>query len=349
MTTLDLVEWDAAAVSSRGGLVESMARLINGHRATGMICAAARLRIADVLGADTLDVTLLASRVGCNPDACYRLLRGLASLGIFEETGARQFRNTEASSLLREDGEPSLYGLACMTSLLHLLAWPQLLFSLRTGAPAFPQAFGAGLFDYLAAHPEAADAFDRAMCGYTDVVAGAVLETFDFSGCRRIVDIGGGAGAFLTKIVRRHPHVHGIVYDLPHVVERTRERLRRLGLHERIDAVGGDMFAAVPPGGDLYTIKIVLCDWSDDDAARILRNVRAVIDPDARLLVVDAVIPPGNTPCFAKLSDVNMLVMTGGHERTAEDFRRLLGSSGFEVDAIRRVHDWVGLVGARPA
>jgi hypothetical protein len=329
-------------------LVESMARLINGHRITGVLCAAARLGLADLLASGTLSAQELASATGCQPVPLYRLLRALASLGVFEETGEGYFRNTEASLLLRREAEPSLYGLACMTSMMHLYAWPEILHSLRTGRPAFNKVFGAGIFEYMKGQPEASEAFDRAMCGYTEVVAQAVLDAYDFTPYEHVIDVGGGAGALLKKILAHYPALRGTIYDLDHVVARSTESIQGTVWEERLGGIAGNFLEWVPDGADLYIIKIVLCDWQDDDAKRILSNVRKVLSKGKRLLIVDAILPPGNTPCFAKLSDINMMVITGGRERTEDEFRQLLAATGFEVVSVRFIHEWVGLLEAVP-
>ncbi len=336
------------STSQTTALVESMARLINSHRITGVLCAAARLGLADLIGNTAMPVAELASATGCQPTALYRVLRALASLGVFEETGDGAFRNTDASLLLRRDAEPSLYGLACMTSRMHLYAWPELLHSLQTGKPAFNKVFGSGIFDYMADHPEASEAFDRAMAGYTEVVADAIVDAYDFSPFAQVIDIGGGAGALLKKVLTRYPNVRGAIYDLEHVVTRSLESIKDTVWEGRLSGIPGNFLESAPPGGDLYVIKIVLCDWQDDDVKRILSNVRNVMSKGQRLLIVDAILPAGNTPSFAKLSDINMMVITGGKERTEEDFRQLLAATGFDVVSVNPIHEWVGLIDAVP-
>jgi hypothetical protein len=341
-------EFRPAGPSASTVLVESMARLINSHRITGALCAAARLSLADLIGNTAISVTELASVTGCQPQMLYRVLRALASLGVFEETGDGAFRNTDASLLLRRDSEPSLYGLACMTSQMHLFAWPQILHSLQTGKPAFNKVFGSGIFEYMAQHPEESEAFDHAMAGYTGVVADAVLDAYDFSPFEHVIDIGGGAGALLKKVLAHYPNIRGSIYDLEHVVTRSLESFKDTVWESRLGVIPGNFLESAPPGGDLYVIKIVLCDWQDDDAERILANVRKVISKGKRLLIVDAILPPGNTPSFAKLSDINMMVITGGRERTEEDFRRILAATGFDVVSVNPIHEWVGLIDAVP-
>ncbi len=330
-------------------LVENMAKLINGHRVTGIICAAARLGLADIIADDAVSLAELASHARCDMDTLARLLRALASMGIFEETPDGRFGHTAASRLLRQDSESSLHGLACMTSLMHLWVWPHLLDSVRDGRPAFESVFKTRIFEYMKDRAEVADAFDRAMGGYTEVVAESLLRSYDFSPFERIIDIGGGSGALLKRILRHYPGARGTVYDIEHVVRRTRLSVQNTSLETRIDGIAGNFFEFVPPGGDLYILKIVLCDWQDSDATRILSSIRRAIGKGKRLLIVDAVLPSVNTPCFARLSDINMLLMTGGRERNEADFRGLLNISGFTMVSIRPVHEWVSAVEAVPS
>ena len=336
------------SASDKTVLVESMARLINSHRITGVLCAAARLGLADLIGTKAMSVAELAAVASCQPVALYRVLRALASLGVFEETGDGAFRNNDASLLLQRDSEPSMWGLACMTSQMHLFAWPQVLHSLQTGKPAFNSVFGSGIFDYMAQHPDESEAFDHAMAGYTEVVVDAVLDAYDFAPFDHVIDIGGGAGALLKKVLARYPHIRGSIYDLEHVVTRSLASIKDTVWESRLDGIAGNFLESAPPGGDLYVIKIVLCDWQDDDAKRILANVRNVIGKGKRLLIVDAILPPGNTPSFAKLSDINMMVITGGKERTEADFRQILAATGFDVVSVNPIHEWVGLIDAVP-
>jgi hypothetical protein len=324
---------------------ESLARLISGYRVTGVICAAAQLGLPDLVGDDGARADDLARQTDCDADAVYRLLRALASLGIFEERQAGLFVHTPASRLLCRTAEPSLHGLAAFVGMVDVHAWPGIVHSVKTGTPAFEQRFGRGIFEYMQDHREVSEAFDAAMAGYTEVVARAVLDAYDFGPFRRIIDIGGGNGSFLKNVLDRYPRVTGTIYDRDHVVARALAQISGTRWASRLDGIAGNFLQSIPAGGDLYTIKIVLCDWRDDDVLRILRNVRQVIG-SARLLIVDAVIPPGNTPCFAKLSDLNMLVTTGSRERTEDDFKKLLADSGFSVAGVRPAHEWVGLVEA---
>ena len=314
-----------------------LGQIINGYWASFTVIAAAQLGVADALGPEPTHVDVLADKTRSNPDALYRLLRALASLGIFAETDRpRTFTHTSLSEALRSNVPGSMHGLAAMTGLLHARAWPEVVHAVRTGGTAFQKVFGSEIFDYLPTNPEAAAAFDTAMTAYTASTAAAVASGYDFSEVRRLADVGGGSGALLASIAARHPHVSGITFDLPHVAARATEHLARTDARDRCEAVGGDFFESVPGGFDAYALKMILHDWDDAKSLAILKNVRKAIAPQGRLLVIDAVLPEGNTPSPGKIFDINMLVMTGGRERTEREFRDLFTAAGFELVRVVR-------------
>jgi hypothetical protein len=323
------------AEPTRGGPPPSavLGQLINGYWASYSIIAAARLGVADALDDTPTPVARLAERTGADAGALYRLLRALASLGIFREEGERVFAHTPTSQLLRKDVPGSMHGLAVATSLMHLRAWPELGHSLRTGETAFKQVFGSEVFDWMPTSPEAARAFDAAMAGYTNSVGNAVAAKYDFSRFSTIADIGGGSGALLAILLGKFAGPRGITFDLPHVTERARAFIDQSGLGARLDAVGGDFFAAVPTA-DCYTMKMILHDWDDDKSRTILRTLRKSIAPGGRLCVIESVIPPGNAPSPAKLLDINMLVMTGGRERTEAEYGALFADANFRLTRV---------------
>ncbi len=298
-----------------------LSELINGYWVTGSIVAAAELGLADLIGDEPRRVTALAEQSGAHAPSLYRLLRALASIGLFAEDEQGRFANTPLSSALRSNVPGSMRGLARMTGRLHLRAWPEILHSVRTGGTAVAKVFGAEVFDHLARDPELARIFDEAFSGYTAAVSSAVAGAFDFSRFRRVVDVGGGSGALAAAIV-----------------ERAKEGLARRGLGDRVEAAGGDFFQSVPSGGDAYTLKMILHDWDDERSIAILKNVRRAIADGGRLLVIEAVIPPGNAPSPGKLLDVNMLVMTGGRERTEEEYRALFAAAGFRLERVVPAH-----------
>ena len=327
--------------------VDYLARVICGFRASGLVCATAQLGLADLVGPEGAFPDDLARQVDCKPEMIFRLLRALAAIGIFEENSTGAFVHTQLSGLLRKSAEPSLHGLACLIGMTDLFAWPHILHSLRTGEAAFPKVFGTGIFEYMKTRPELREVFDRAMGGFTEVVGDALVKAYDFSAYRTIVDIGGGNGSLLKKILERNPQAHGMIFDLPEVVERTRRELAGTTWDGKLSATPGNFFEFVPEGADLYVIKIVLCDWADDDVKKILRNIRKVTS-SGRLLIADAILLAGKSGSFPKHSDVNMMVITGGRERTEEEFRSLLNSTGFRVNRVQFVHEWVGLIEAVP-
>jgi hypothetical protein len=325
-----------------------LAQILNGYWASFTVIAAAQLGLADALGPEPTHVDVLAERTKAHADSVYRLMRALASLGIFAEgESPRTFAHTELSKALRSDVPGSMHGLATMTGLLHARAWPEVLHSVRTGETAFEKVFGKEIFDYLPTAPEAAAAFDAAMTGYTATTAVAVANGYDFSGVHKLLDVGGGSGALLGAIASRYAHVSGATFDLPHVAARAKEHLERTGVAGRCEVIGGDFFKSVPTGFDTYALKMVLHDWDDERSIAILKTVRKAIPADGRLLVIDAVLPEGNEPAPGKLFDMNMLVMTGGRERTEREFAALFAASGFELVRVIRTPA-TDIVEARP-
>jgi predicted O-methyltransferase YrrM len=308
-----------------------LGQMINSYWATFSIHAAASLGIADLLTDGPVPVTALAERTGSKVDPLYRLLRALASLGIFREVEGRVFEQTPLSEPLRSGVPGSVRGLAQMTGVLHLRAWPEIVHSVKTGETAVKKVFGQELFEHIAAHPELARVFDDAFGGYTAMISGVVARSYDFSAFERIVDVGGGNGSLLAAVLASCPKARGVTFDLPQVAARARDTLSRAGVADRCDTVGGDFFAAVPADGDAYALKMILHDWDDDRAIAILRNVRRAIRPGGTVLVIESIVPPGNEPSPSKLLDVNMLVMTGGRERTRAEYEALLRAAGFAL------------------
>jgi SAM-dependent methyltransferase len=208
-------------------------------------------------------------------------------------------------------------------------AWGQLLHTVRTGETAFEHVFGAQRFEWLSRHPEAAALFQRAMVSLSQGGNLEVAEAYDFSGCRRVVDVGGGHGQMLSAIVTRNPHLAGVLYDLAGGIEAARAGVG--GPLPRCDLVAGDFFAAVPEGCDAYIIKKVIHDWDDERAATILSNCRRAMTPGGKVLVVETIVPAGNDPDPIKLMDLNMLVVTGGRERTRVEFEGLFAQAGLRL------------------
>ena len=251
---------------------------IMGFRTTQMIYVAAKLGIADLLAARPRPVEELAAAAGAEPQALYRLLRGLASLGIFAVDAAGEVVLTPQAELLRSDVQGSLRDVALLYGEDWVWqAYGNMTHSVRTGAPAFTKTHGQPLYGYLHAHPRAAARFNAAMTGFSSHETAAILEAYDFSDVRSVVDIGGGHGALLAALLRAHPRMTGTLFDLPSVLAGAASVLGEMGIAERVRTVAGDFFDEAPAGADLYVMKSVLHNWDDADAQRILTTCRAAM------------------------------------------------------------------------
>ena len=225
--------------------------------------------------------------------------------------------------------------LAIMYNEEQYRAWADLLFSVRTGKPAFEHTFGKDIFEYFRENPEPARTFGDAMTAWTNQLAGAVVASFDFSPFSTVVDVGGSHGTLLAAILRENLAMRGILFDLPHVIAGAAEHLIAEGVADRCTRVGGDFFEAVPAGGDLYVLAQILHDWDDERCVAILRRCRTALRDGGKLLIVELVLPSDDGPFFGKWLDLHMLVMAGGRERTAAEYQQLLQAAGFELTHLR--------------
>ncbi|MDQ3809571.1 MAG: acetylserotonin O-methyltransferase [Chloroflexota bacterium] len=312
----------------------ALLRMMTGYWVSKALHVAAELGVADLLRDGPRPADELASACGAHPPALYRLLRALASVGVFTEGEGRRFALTPLAELLRSDRPDSMRALARMYGSEQYRAWDGLLDSIRTGTPAFDRAFGASYFDYLARSPEAGAVFDQAMTGWTTQVADAVVEAYDFPASGTVVDVGGGRGLLLATILRARPNLRGVLFDLPHVVVGAQPLLAAAGVADRCTVVGGDFFASVPAGGAVYLLAQILHDWDDERCRVILANCRGAMRPDGKLLVVEQVLPPGDEPALGKWLDLHMLVLLTGRERTEAEYRALLGAAGFQLSQV---------------
>ncbi len=293
------------------------------------LAVAAELGLADLLREGPRGVEELALATRTDADALYRLLRFLASEGVFREEQPRRFAQTGLSDALRADAPSSPRDFIRMLNSEPYAAWGHLLHSLRTGKPAFEHVFGAPRFEWLAKHPEQAALFQRAMVALGQGGNAEVAEAYDFAGCGRIVDVGGGHGQLLSAILARNPQLSGVLYDLPAGIEAARAGVG--GPLPRCELVAGDFFAAVPEGADAYILKRVIHDWDDDSAVRILDNCRRAMAAGGRVLVVETIVKTGNDPDPIKVMDLNMLAVTGGRERTKDEYMRLFERAGLRL------------------
>jgi ubiquinone/menaquinone biosynthesis C-methylase UbiE len=308
--------------------------MLTGYWITQALYVAAKLGIADLLTAGPRSPDDLAQVTKSHAPALYRLLRALASVGVFAEDGQGRFSLTPLAECLRSDVPGSQRALAIMTGEEHYRAWGELLYSVQTGQTAFDKLYGMPVFDFLSRNPEQAKVFDAAMVGVHGRETAAMLDAYDFSGIATLADIGGGNGSLLTTVLKRHPAMRGILFDLPGVTERARGNLQAAGLADRCQVIGGNFFESAPAGADAYLMRHIIHDWDDEKATRILQNVHRVMGKEGRLLVVEGVIPHGNEPSFGKLLDLTMLVIPGGKERTEEEYRKLFEAGGFHLTRI---------------
>ena len=312
---------------------DQLLALAGGAWVTQMIHVAAELGLADQLsGDDARDVEALAQACGAEADSLFRLLRGLASLGIFQETAPRRFALTPLAELLRGDHPQSLRQFARMLGEEHYLSWADLVHSVRTGENAFRHRHGCSVFEWYQRHPERGAIFDAAMGDNSRAAIAALLPAYDFGGIHQLVDVGGGQGLLLKAVLTANGHLRGTLFDQTQVVAGAEVPAE---LATRLELRGGDFFAEMPAGADAYLLKHILHDWGDDACRTILGRIREAMAPGGRVLIVEQVIPPGNDPFPGKLLDLNMLVMTeGGRERTPADYNQLLQSAGLRLSRI---------------
>ncbi len=308
----------------------ALRRMVNGYQVTQAIHVAATLGIADQLAGGPRGSDDLASATGAHPDALYRLLRALASIGVFREEGDRGFALTDLGDCLRSDAPESLSGWAAFVGdSYHWQAWGALLHSVQTGENAFRHVHGTDPWTLRARHPERSAAFDRAMTSLSRQVVASVLAAYDFGRFGVVVDVAGGNGAFLAAILAHHPVIRGVLFDQPHVVSGSGPILEAAGVTDRCEVVGGSFFDDVPGGGDAYILKAILHDWEDEDCLRILHTCRRAMADGAALLVVEQELGPANGNSASKFSDLNMLASPGGRERTPEAYAALFAAAGF--------------------
>ncbi|MEO7000347.1 MAG: methyltransferase [Ktedonobacterales bacterium] len=309
-------------------------RMLSGYRVTQMLYVVAKLGIANLLadGAKTADQ--LAAATSANPDALYRTLRALASISVFEEIAPRRFALTPLATLLQIDHPNSMHARAIFWGEEPYQAWGGLHYSVMTGEPAFDHIFGTSHFSYLANHAESSAIFNQVMSSAVRLAADAIADAYDFSTAHTLVDIGGGQGVLLSTILRANPALHGILFDQPHVVVNAEPMVATAGVADRCALVGGDFFTSALPHGDIYTLRQIIHDWDDEQCVAILKNCAQSLAAGGKVLVIENVIEQSATASETLFLDIMMLVMTGGHERTADEFRSLFSAAGLQVTRI---------------
>jgi hypothetical protein len=306
-----------------------MRRLVNGFQVSEAIRVAAALRVSDLLANGPRDLADLANATGCHPDSLYRLLRALASLGVYEELSDRRFATTPLGETLESGRSESLAPWAEHTSRPYVRqAWAGLLESVRTGENAFARVHGQSVWDYRAEHPDEGALFDAGMVSFAATAATMVLDAYDFAAFATVVDVGGGHGGLLAEILSRNPSQRGVLFDQSHVIAGAPAVLGARGVEGRCQLIAGSFFETVPPGGDAYILKSIVHDWEDAEALTILRNCRGAMNGSALLLLVERDLGEANQDPAVKFSDLNMFVSPGGRERTEQEYDALLSASG---------------------
>jgi O-methyltransferase len=308
-------------------------QLATGYVVSTALQLAVQVGLADHLADGPRTIKELAAATGTNEDALYRVLRLLASVGIFDEVELKRFALTPGAEILRKDAPRSMHDVILfIADPLHLRVYGDAIESLRTGKPAVETTLGMPVFEYIKQHPDYSAVFNNAMTTFSAAIVPAVLEAYDFSDIDLLVDVAGGHGQVLTSILRKYPKMRGILMDLDHVIAGAQPNIDAAGVAARCQTVAGDFFQAVPPGGDAYVMKHIIHDWDDDRAAQILRSIYTALGSKAgKVILLEGVLAPGNEPSFGKLMDLEMLLLPGGRERSAEEFRALFDRAGFEL------------------
>jgi len=308
--------------------------LISGFWKTQAIYVVVRLGIPDLLAAGPQTAEQLASESDSHPRSLYRLMRALASSGVFSEDSEHRFALTPLSECLRSDSADSMAALAWMRGDWQYRAWGNLLHNVQTGETAFDQVFGESLFEFLRRDPENAAIFDQGMVGVHGRETEAMVRSFDFSSIHVLADIGGGNGSVLAALLTHYPMLKAILLDRSDVIDRAKINLAHAGVAERVQFVVGGVFESVPAGADAYLLRHVIHDWNDKQSRTILRNCRDAMPNDGRLLLAEFVLPDGPEPFRGKWFDLAMMTVTGGQERTGSEYCTLLNDCGFTVQRV---------------
>lgn len=313
---------------------ETLFRMISGYQLTQLVHVVAVLGIADRLAQGARSVDDLAMQTGANADRLYRVLRALGAVGVLEELDGHRFALTPVSELLRSDQAESLRPMAIFLGGVSYRTWGDLLYGVMSGETPAEKVLGMPGFAYLREDAEAGEAFDATMTVISRRHVAGIVDGYDFSDALTVVDVGGGQGMLLAGVLKANPQLHGILFDQPNVIASAARTFEEAGVSDRVEMVGGDFFRAVPPGGDIYMLRSIIHDWDDMPATTILANCERAMAEKGKVLVMESVIDAGEKSVAAKLLDVQMLVMTGGRERTVEEFERLFAAAGLEVGQV---------------
>ncbi|MGW4096727.1 methyltransferase [Mycobacterium sp. NPDC004974] len=313
----------------------AMLEMILGAWVAQGIAAAAQLGVADALADGPLHTEELARRVDANSDTLDRLMRALVSEGIFQRTRDGRYALNPLADTLRTDAPVAIGAMARFVGAPeHREHWSHLTDAVRTGEAVIPKLRGQETFDYLGSHPELAVIFNDAMTNVSELAIAPVVAAYDFTRFGTIADIGGGHGRLLAAVLGATPGAQGVLYDLPDVVAGAPELLGSYRVADRVQVVPGSFFDSVPASADAYLLKNIIHDWPDDEALTILRNVRAATAPGTTLLLIEGVIPDHDRAFMGKWTDMEMLIVTGARERSADDYRKLYQQAGFRLTRV---------------
>lgn len=310
-----------------------MIQMLAGFQISQALYVAAKLGVADQLVDGPRSVADVADIVGADPSSLGRLLRTLASLGVFTESEPEVFAVTPLGRTLASDEPGSMRDLALMWMETHYDPFSRLIDTVKTGVTADVH-YGEPFFDWISQYPDQVSRFTGAMANVTTGIKAGAVATYDFNGAGKIVDIGGADGTLLAQILGGTPSTTGVAFDLPHVIADAAAAIKGHGLGDRLSAESGDFFEAVPAGADTYLLSLVLHDWDDERAGKILENIRKAAKPGATILALEPVMPAGDEPHMSKMLDLTMLAMTGGLERTEDEHRQLFERAGLTFQRV---------------
>lgn len=348
---LELTRDEETQKETGAASLATLIQLLFGKHVTYAISAVARLGVADHMNGTPVGVDVLASETGADAPSLYRVMRMLASVGVFEERDGKRFLLTPTGELLKENAPGSLRYLAIqLGDEWSTRPWEHFTATVCTGEDGVTKAFGKNVFDLLAERPAEAETFNRSMTNISAALVDAVVDAYDFSGIERMADVGGGHGKLLAAVLQRYPQMKGVVYDLPEVVAGAVGKAHFAGCEERVEFAAGSFFERVPTGCDAYIMKFILHDWSDEHGRGILRQMRQNLPAHGRVLICEQIVADDAGPSPAKFLDLEMLALTvGGRERTEEEFRELFQSAGLRLTRVVRTAGPLCVLEAQPA
>jgi hypothetical protein len=341
VSEVDAVQIDAPPPEAQ------IAEIFLSQLASRLVHLAARLQLPDHLSERPRTAEELAPLTATHAPALYRVMRTLASLGLFAEDAEHWFALRARGAVLKT-GTPSHAAALILEGEIVTRSLDQILYSVQTGQTSFERSFGTSVFDWLTASPVQAALFNQAMVGFQGMEPPAIGSAYDFSVFQTIADVGGSTGNLLATILSRHPGPRGILFDLPHVVRDAPALIQQRGLADRIRIEAGNFFESAPAGADAYILSHVIHDWNWEQCLTILGHCRRAMSSGARLLLAEMVLPNDDAPHAGKMLDMLMLTVPGGEERTASQYRALLDQAGFQMTRVVPTESLAAIVAAVP-